>query len=133
MINASVDRSDAEYIRQMLIRAESKTVKFANNSINRIARVFFRAATKRTGPGKLGTAGKSKIRSMAKKHRFKPIVALTMRTQHLLGEYWYKDRVTNKIFSRKKEISKKSRFKSTIQGDDSGPLSQNSNARLMPV
>jgi hypothetical protein len=118
-VTAKMSETDQLYFKQMLVKAERKSVKFANKMIKGIANRFFISARKRTGPD-----NRSKIKSMKKKNRIRPVVTLSLNKQMNFGQFWYKDNVTGKIFMRPKPISKKSRFKNTIDDEKS---------RLTPV
>lgn len=124
--DVKIKKEDILLFNKMIRDAEKKSVKFANRMVKNIALRFFISARVHTGPGKRGEVSK-----LDKKHRIRPVVNLTMDMQHRTGKYWYHDRVKGTMFSRPSPISKKSRFKSTI---DFGPIiDSDPHARIVPV
>lgn len=110
------DKQDLRYVNNMLKQASKKTVKFANNATRRVAIVFLRAAAKRTAPGK-----SSKVGKMAKKHRIRPVVPLTLTKQAQIGSFWYKDTRSDKLFSTRAPIGSRSlgqSFATSLPGVD---------------
>jgi hypothetical protein len=110
-VTAKIDPKDEAYIKNMLERAERKSVKFANRAVKNIALRFFISARKWTGPDRA-----TKIAKMRKKNRVRRVVSMSLSKQAAIGEYWYKDLRKNRIFKSDRYISPKSRRRNRIQG-----------------
>lgn len=107
-----IDQADFQKLKQRLKKIEKLSVKQGNAMIKRMSIVFIRAAAKLTKPGKT-----FKVSTMAKKFRFRPVVANPVTAQRQIRKFWYKNIDNGKIFSVAHEISVK----------------KSSNQRLQPI